>query len=100
MGAPGFPGVWLLEGWRRVQQSCPHAHLWRMQLGLPGKTSPPRRVGGGGREIRREQLVPHPWLPPCQEGGRQPFVRLRLPCFPKSVWKPIGCNFQPSLAPV
>lgn len=33
-------------------------------------------------------------FPPCQEGNLQSFVRLRLPWFSKSVWKPIGCNSQ------
>lgn len=55
---------------------------------------PPRYVGGGAGEIQGEQLVPQLWLPPCQEGGLQPFVRVRLPCFSRPVQKPIGCNFQ------
>lgn len=60
-----------------------------------GKTSPPRHVGGGGGEIWKEQLVPHPWLPPHHDRDLQPIVLLRLPCFSKLVWKPMGCDTQP-----
>lgn len=93
---PGFSGVWPLEGLETCPATlCPHT-VWRMLLAPPGKTYPPRPVGGGGGRLRREQLVPHPWLPPRQEQGLQQFVRLGLSCFSKSVWKPVWHNFQAS----